>query len=119
VSGAITYLASIHTIGYTVAFALPPGIPLGAWLAFAFGLGATLVAFVVHGIALWLFPCRVIPALASFIAVVVAALAVEGLLPTGGNALAAWLIGVLLASAVVRRLRPNNSFKPNPLRGSA
>ena len=119
VTGAITYFASVHAIAYTAAIAVPPGFPLAAWQALVvFGLGATLVAFLVHAAAVWLFSFRVIPALVGFFAVVVVALAVEGLLPTGGNALAGWFVGASLASAVGRWLKPDSALKPGPLRGT-
>ena len=109
----------MHAIAYTAAIAVPPGFPLAAWQALVvFGLGATLVAFLVHAAAVWLFSFRVIPALVGFFAVVVAALVVEGLLPTGGNALAAWFVGASLASAVGRWLKPDSALKPGPLRGT-
>ena len=119
-SGAVTYFASVYAIGYTAAIAMPAGFPTAFWQAVVvFGLGAALVAFLVHTAALRIFPSRLIPALVGFTGVAVAALAVEGLLPTSFNALASWFVGALLASAVGRWLMPNNSFKPTPLRGAA
>ena len=120
VSGVITYAATIYAMGYTMAFAMPRGFPLALWEALVvFGLGAVLVAFLIHLSALGLLAARAVPALAGFAVAVVVALAVSGHLALGLKVMAAWLIGALLASAAQRWLRPNNSFKPNPLRGSA
>ena len=119
-SGAVTYAASIYTLGYTSAFVMPQDVPLMLWSAVViFGLGAALVALLVHFGAIRVLAANVLPALAGFVAITVLALAVTGQLTHGYKASVAWLIGALLASAIQAWLRSNNSFKPNPLRGSA
>jgi len=120
VSGVLTYAASIYTIGYTSALAMPPGFSISLWQAVViFGLGASLVAFLILLVALRLFPAKATPAFLSFAVAAAFALAIAGLLPLGFKALIAWLVGALLAAVTHNRLRPNNSFKPKPLRGSA
>jgi hypothetical protein len=42
-----------------------------------------------------------------------------GQLTFGTKVLVAWGVGALLASLIYRKLRPNKSFKPTPLRGAA
>lgn len=119
VSGALTYAASIHTLGYTSAFVMPRGFPAAIWYpTVVFGLGASLVAFLIHLVALRTISAKVVPAFISFSAAVVFSLAIAGQLPLGLEALIAWLAGTLLASAAHNRLRHRNSSKSNPLRGS-
>ena len=116
-SGAVTCFASVYAIGHTAAIAMPSGFPIALWNAVVvFGLGAALVAFLVHIAALRMFSSLLIPTLIGFTGITVAALAWKGLLPTSFNALTSWLIGALLASAVCRWLMPDKSFKPMPLR---
>lgn len=101
VSGAITYAASIQALAHTSAFVMPRGFPLALWDAVVvFGLGAALVAFLIHVISIRIFAATDLPAFIGFAATVVAALAVAGLLAYGGNAIAWWLVGALLASLV-------------------
>ncbi|MGY1425164.1 hypothetical protein [Lysobacter sp. A289] len=120
VSGGITYVASIYALGFTNAFGMPDGFPLALWdAAVVFGIGAMLVALLIHFLAIRLLAARVFLAFAAFAVTGFAALVVSGLLPHGGKALAAWLIGALLASVAHSRLRSGNSFKPNPLHRSA
>jgi hypothetical protein len=98
---------------------MPQGFPLAVWSAVVvFGLGATLVAFLIHFVAIRTLGAKVIPALAGFFVSVVLALLVTNQLTYSYKAVAAWLIGTLFASAIHSRLRSNNSFKPNPHRGS-
>ena len=119
-SGAITYASSIYALGFTSAFAMPRGLPIGLWLGIVvFGPGAVLVAFVVHFLAVRTLSATPAPAFLAFVVAVVAALAATGSLPTGLPALTSWVIGALLASVAHSRLRPDKSFKPNPLRPSA
>ena len=119
-SGAITYFVCIYTMGLTMAVAMPHGIPLIVWNAtVVFGLGATLVALFVHLVSIRVFASKVLPALLGFAVTMVVALATTGELGLSYQGLAALFIGAALASAVHRRLGPNNSFKPKPLRGSA
>jgi hypothetical protein len=120
VSGGLTYFSSIYALGLTNAFTMPHGFPLALWeAAVVFGIGATLVALLIHFLAIRLLAARALLAFAAFAVTGLVCLAVSGLLTHGGKALAAWLLGALVASALHTRLRPNNSFKPNPLRGSA
>lgn len=52
-SGVVTFFVSIQAMGYTSAFVMPPGASLAAWDALVIlGLGATLVALVIHLVAL-------------------------------------------------------------------
>jgi hypothetical protein len=118
-SGAITYIASIYTLGYTNAIAMPHGFSLYLWNAVVvFGLGASLVALVFHLVALRIFSATALPAFLSFVAAVALALVVSGQLSTELKAFAAWLAGAGLAALIHWWLRPNNSFKWKPLRGS-
>ena len=119
-SGVLTYAASIYALGFTNAFVMPQGFPLVLWQAVVvFGIGATLVALLLHLLAIRLLAAKSLPAFVAFAVTGVVALAASGLLTHGGKAIAAWLLGALLASLAHRQLRPNNSFKPKPLRGSA
>ncbi|MGY0799011.1 hypothetical protein ACW7G0_08165 [Lysobacter sp. A286] len=120
VSGGLTYAASIYTLGFTNAFVMPRGFSLAFWeAAVVFGIGALLVALLIHFLSIRLFAARSALAFAAFAVTGLVSLAASGLLVHGGKALAAWLLGALLASVLHIRLRPNNSFKPKPLRGSA
>lgn len=120
VSGGLTYAASIYALGFTNASAMPRGFPLALWeAAVVFGIGALLVALLIHFLAIRLLAARSALAFAAFAVTGLVSLAASGLLVHGGKALAAWLLGALLASALHIRLRPNNSFKPKPLRGWA
>ncbi|MDR6841511.1 hypothetical protein [Pseudoxanthomonas sacheonensis] len=119
-SGGLTCAASIYTLAITNAFAAPRDFPIVLWDAVVvFGIGATLVALLIHFLVARLFAARPLPAFSAFAVTVVAALAAADLLSHGGKVLAAWLIGAVLSSLIHTWLRPNNSFKPNPLRGSA
>ena len=120
VSGLLTYFASIYALGFTNALAMPQGFPLALWeAAVVFGLGAMLVALLIHFLAVRVLASKTLLAFMTFAATAVVALATTGLLTHGGKAFAAWLIGALLASVANNRLRSNNSFKPMPLRGTA
>jgi hypothetical protein len=119
-SGGLTYVASLYALGFTNAFAMPHGFPLTLWdVAVVLGIGAMLVALLIHFVAIRLLAVKALLAFVAFAVTGVVALAASGLLTNGGKALAAWLVGALLASVAHSRLRPNNSFKPKPLRGSA
>lgn len=119
-SGILTFAASTYALGFTNAFVMPHGFSLALWeTVVVFGVGATLVASLLHFLAIRVLVAKALPAFAAFAVTVVVALVASGLLTHGGKALAAWLIGALLASAAHSRLRPNNSFKPNPHRGAA
>ena len=120
VSGGLTYAASIYALGFTNALVMPYGFPLALWeTVVVLGIGAMLVALLIHFLAIRLLAARILLSFVAFAVIGFVALAASGLLTHGGNALAAWLIGALLASAAHSRLRPNYSFKPKPLRGSA
>jgi hypothetical protein len=119
-SGGLTCVASIYALGFTNAFAVPDGVPLALWdAAVVFGVGAVLMALLIHFLAIRLLAVKTLLASAAFAVTGVVALAASGLLPHGGKVLTAWLVGAVLASLTHSRLRPNNSFKPKPLRGSA
>ena len=120
VSGIVTYFFSLRALGYTNAFVMPSWASLAAWeMLVVLGLGATLVALVVHLIAVHILRANAPLALASFFGTTLLAMALAGLLTFGAKTLAAWLLGAFLASLASRKLRPNNAFKPKPLRGSA
>jgi hypothetical protein len=119
-SGIVTYFVSLYALGYTNAFVLPSWASLAVWNAFVvLGLGATLVALVVHLAVLRMLRANASLALVSFFGTTLAAVAFAGVLALAAKTLLAWLLGAFLASLALRKLRPNNSFKPNPLRGSA
>ena len=118
-SGIATYYAATYALARTSAFVLPNGVPLAVWEIFVvFGLGVALVALVIHLAALTFARSRKSLALAGFVVAFLACLAASGLLQTGTQAVAAAAVGALLATGIAR-LRSNNSFKPEPLRGSA
>ena len=120
VSGTATYFVSITTLGYTNAFVMPSWASLALWeMLVVFGLGAALVSLLIHLAALRVFLARVPLAFVSFFGTTLLALAVTGQLSYGVKALVAWAVGAVLASLAYRKLRPNNTFKPTPLRGAA
>ena len=108
VSGAVCAVVSVAALAYTNAFAMPSGLPLSLWTALVvFGLGASLVALIIHGLALRVSAARALPALIGFLVGVVAVLGYRGELTTMSHpVLIAWLIGALLASAVVHSMSP-------------
>jgi hypothetical protein len=119
-SGTASYLASTATLGYTNAVVMPSWAPLAAWEAVVvFGLGAALVALLIHLVGLVALQARASLVLASFLAVTLLAMGLSGQLTYGANVVVAWVVGAALASLAYRKLRPNNSFKPTPLRGAA
>ena len=119
-SGVATYLLSVRALGYTNAFVMPSWAPLAAWdWIVVLGLGAALVALIIHVVALLSSRARASAALVSFFGTTMVALTLAGVLSHGAKTLAAWLLGAFLASLITRKLRPNKSFKPMPLRGTA
>ncbi len=111
-SGLCTYVASIYLLARTSAFVMPREFPLAVWQALVvFGLGAFAVALVIHLFALRLSSARTLPSLAGFLAIIIAALAISGLLATAHEALLAWSLGAVLASALYLWLRSNSSSK--------
>ena len=107
-SGAVTCYASILTIGYTMAIAMPQDFPIALWDAFVvFGLAATLVAFVIHLIAIRYFSVASVPALLGFAAGLALVLLALGELSLAWKAITAWLIGAAVAAVVDARLRSN------------
>ena len=119
-SAFTTFFASTFTLGYINALLPRKGTAEAPWQIFVFyGLGATLLALVVHCVAIYLLRARASIGLAAFVLVLLVALAFTGPMTYAARPLAAWLIGGCLASLLVRGLRSNNSFKPRPLRGSA
>ena len=118
-SGVGTYFAAVFALARTNAITMPRDFSLAVWDALVvFGLGATLVALLIHSIALTVTKSNRTASLAGFALSFIACLAISGLLQTGLKALLAVLIGAALATLVVG-LRSNNSFKPTPLRGAA
>jgi len=111
-SGAFTYAASTYALAHTNAFVMPRGFPLALWEAVVvFGLGAAVVAFLIHFVSIWILGAKNVPAFIGFAGAVIVVLAATGLLANGGNAIASWLAGALLASLVRGHLRSNPSFK--------
>lgn len=114
-SGIAVYFASTYALGYTNALAMPSWASLALWEAIVvFGLGAGLVAFVIHCIGLFLFRARGSLALASFFGTAFLAMALAGQLAHGGKTLFAWLIGAFLASLACRKLGPGGSSEQVP-----
>lgn len=105
-SGLVTCGISIYTLAYTHAWAMPQDFSLALWdAAVVFGLGAMLVALLVHLIAILTLATTALPALAGFAGSVILAAAATGQLAFAGKAIAAWLIGALMASAIQRQLK--------------
>jgi len=118
-AGIAIFFISISTLARTNAFVMPKSFSLLIWeWVVVFGIGATLVALVIHLAALVIFKVNRLAAFVGLAAALVVALATSGLLQTGLNTLTSWLIGALLATALAK-LRSNKSFKPSPLRGLA
>ncbi len=113
-SGACSWFAAVMAVGSLSALAVRDGTAPPAWESLAvFGLGAALVALVIHLVALRLSKVQNIAALLAFAAVVVALVAATG--PVAGSLrfIGAVLLGAAFAS-ISSRLRPNSSFKPTP-----
>ena len=120
VSGIASYFISLYALGYTNAFVMPSWASLAFWNALVvLGVGATLVALAIHFVALQIFRAKAPLALASFFGTTLVAMALAGVLALGAKTLLAWVLGAFLASLAYRKLRPNDSFKPTPLRGAA
>ena len=119
-SAFATFFASAFSFGYIDAVLPRTGTAEAAWQIVVFyGLGAMLVALVVHFFATYLLRASAWIALAAFFLILLLAMALTGPLTYAARPLAAWLIGGCLASLLVRWLRSKKSFKPRPLRGSA
>lgn len=107
------------TVAITSAIAMPTGMSLPLWDAVVvFGLGAALVAFLVHLLALRLSKASPLVALLVFGAVVVACVASTGALTYSLNFITAAVVGALGASLVSGKI-PNSSFWPTSLRDAA
>jgi hypothetical protein len=120
VSGIATYFVSLYVLAYTSALVMPAWASLAAWeILVVLGLGATLVAMVVHLVALRSLRASAPLALASFFATTLLAMALAGVLSVAAKTLAAWLVGAFLASLACRGLRAEEAYKSKPLRGSA
>ena len=112
VSGIATYFVSIYALGYTNAFVMPSWVSFALWeTVVIFGLGAALVALLIHFVILHAFRAKTPLALVSFLGTTLLAMALTGQLSFGTKALVAWAVGALLASLAYRKLRPNSSFK--------
>jgi len=112
VSGIATYFASIYALGYTNAFVMPSWAPFALWeTVVIFGLGAALVALLVHFVALHAFRAKTPLALVSFLGTTLLAMALTGQLGFGTKALIAWTVGTLLASLAYRKLRRSIKFE--------
>ena len=121
--GAISSIATIFlstiALARTSAFALPASMPIIVWeWIVVLGLGATLVALLIHWVALTAFMIAARPALIGFMSSLAVVLLVSGLLPSSLKTFIAWTVGALLASLLVR-LKSNSSLKPSPHRGLA
>ncbi len=111
-SGLCTYAVSFYLLARTSALVMPRGFPLVMWQSLiVFGLGAFAVALVIHLLALRLSSSRVLPSLLGFMVIIIATLAISGLWVAGQEALLAWSLGAVLASAICAWLRSNPSSK--------
>ncbi len=111
-SGLCTYAASTYLLARTSALVMPREFPLAVWQALVvFGLGAFTVALVIHVLALHWSSSRALPALAGFLVTLIAALAISGLLAIAHDALLAWSLGAVLASAFCVWLRLDIKFE--------
>ena len=120
VSGVATYFVSLYALGFTNAFVMPSWASLAVWNAVVvLGLGATLVALVIHFVTLRLFAAKGPLALASFFGATLVAMALAGALALGAKTLLAWVLGAFLASLAYRRCWVDGPCKPTPLSGAA
>ena len=120
VSGIATYYASIAALGYANALVMPSWTSLPLWeVVVIFGLGAALVALIVHAIALRIFQAGAAWGFASFLGATLLALVMTGQLAFGARTLAAWVLGALLASLAHRMLRRGDSIKSTELGDAA
>jgi hypothetical protein len=111
-SGTCTYAASIYVLARTSALVMPREFPLAVWQALVvFGLGAFAIALAIHVFAIHLSSAKALPSLAGFLATLIATLAISGLLASAHEALLAWSLGAVLASALCMWLRSNLSPK--------
>lgn len=119
VSAVATYFISQYALGYTNALVMPSWASLATWNSLVvLGLGATMVALVVHVIVLGILRAKAPLALVSFFGSTLVAMAIAGVLALGAKTLLAWLLGAFLASLASRKLWPGDSFKPAPLRSA-
>ena len=117
-SAVMCFALATITLARTNAWVMPGGVALAAWDIVVFGVGATLVALVVHLIALKLAKPKLSYAFLGFMVTFAAIFTLNGWLQTGFKTLVAVATGAMIAT-VIARLRSNNSFKPTPLRGAA
>jgi hypothetical protein len=116
-SGVLTFVISVLATGY---LPVPSQVPYALWeLVVLLGVGATLVAFLIHFYSLRRLGARAYLALIGFALTIASIVVLSGLVAFLYKTLCAWLIGAILATVAQLWLWPNNSFKPNPLRGSA
>jgi hypothetical protein len=113
-SGACSWFATVTAVGSLSALGVRDGTSPPAWEPVAvFGLGAALVALVIHLVALRLSNVRTIAAFFAFAAVVVGLVAATGPIASGLRFIGSVIVGAAAAS-LLARLRPNPSFKPTP-----
>ena len=113
-SGACSWFAAVMAVGGLSEIAVRDGTAPPVWAPLAiFGIGAALVALVIHLVALRLARAQLIAAFLAFAAVVVGLVASTG--PVAGSLgfIGAALLGAASAS-ILWRLRPNSSLKPTP-----
>lgn len=111
-SGVVTCAISIYALGYTSAFVMPSRFPALLWDALiVFGVGAAAVAFVIHLLVVRVFTARVLPALVAFTVAIVVTAVATGPPSLTYRAIAAWMIGALIASVALRALWSNNSLE--------
>lgn len=111
-SGVCTYAISTFLLAHTSAIVMPREFSLVAWKTLVvFGLGAFAVALVIHLLALRVSSSKALPSLAGFLVAIISALAISGLLAVAHEALLAWSLGALLASAMCVWLRSDSSSR--------
>lgn len=116
-SGIATCAASIYALSYTNAFVMPSWASFALWEAVVvFGVGATLVALLIHFAALRAFQAKGPGAFMAFLGAALLTLMATGQLSFGVKALVAWAVGAILASLAYGKLRREESFKANPHR---
>lgn len=120
ISGIVTSCLAVPAIGVIAAIAMPSGWFVVLWSTLVvFGLGAFLPALIIQFSVLLISRANALVALSSFCIAAIATTAIFSGLTYAGSALAALVIGAIAATAIVSALWSKNSFKPNPLRGSA
>lgn len=120
--GAISSIATLAlssiALARTSAFVMPASMSPALWeWSVVLGIGAVLVALLVHVLAVFAFKATAWPAFFGFVSSAAVMLLVSGMLTTSYKTLVAWIIGALLAT-LLYRMRSSSPSKPVSL-GSA